>query len=109
MNHNFSRDVEWLCEANHNRRKWAEEVEEKNCPGGRGVEIATSGHDAPPRNDKYRGAVKTAVLACAMAAGGGAAFAGMGIAMSHGATVFVGVLIAVIFGASGLKLEGLTN
>ena len=42
MNHNFSKDVEWLCEENYNRRKWAEEVEENGCSGGRDVEIATS-------------------------------------------------------------------
>ena len=97
MNHKFSRDVEWLCEENHNRRKWAEEVEE------RGVEIATS--PSAPRNDKDREAVRTAVLACAMAAGGGAAFAGMGLAMGHGATIVLGILIALIFAFSGISLE----
>ena len=96
MNHKFSRDVEWLCEENHNRRKWAEEVEE------RGVEIATS--PSAPRNDR-REAVRTAVLACAMAAGGGAAFAGIGLAMGHGATIVLGILIALIFAFSGISLE----
>lgn len=109
MNHNFSRDVEWICEENHNRRKWAEEVDENDCSGGRDIKIAASGLDAPPRNDKYREAVKTAVLACAMTAGGGAAFAGMGIAMGHGATIFVGVLIGLVFGGFGVKLEALTK
>lgn len=105
MNHKFSRDVEWLCEENHNRRKWAEEVEE------RGVKIATS--PSAPRNDKnwgsgndnYREAVRTAVLACAMAAGGGAAFAGMGLAMGHGSTIALGILIALVFAFSGISLE----
>ena len=104
MNHKFSRDVEWLCEENYNRRKWAEEVEEQS------VEIATS--PSAPRNDKNWGsgndrreALRTAVLACAMAAGGGAAFAGMGLAMGHGTTIALGVVIALIFAVSGISLE----
>lgn len=105
MNHKFSRDVEWLCEENHNRRKWAEEVEEKRTD-------CHVGPVGPPRNDKSgecrndrREAVRTAVLACAMAAGGGAAFAGMGLAMGHGATIVLGILIALVFAFSGVSLE----
>ena len=97
MNHKFSRDVEWLCEENHNRRKWAEEVGEKRTD-------CHVGPVGPPRNDR-REAVRTAVLACAMAAGGGAAFAGMGLAMGHGATIVLGILIALIFAFSGISLE----
>ena len=98
MNHKFSRDVEWLCEENHNRRKWAEEVEEKRTD----CHVDPVG---PARNDKYREAVRTAVLACAMAAGGGAAFAGMGLAMGHGTTIVLGILIALVFAFSGISLE----
>ena len=104
MNHKFSRDVEWLCEENHNRCKWAEEVEEAHDPS---VSYADSSPCAgePDRNDNYREAVRTAVLACAMAAGGGAVFAGMGLVMGHGSTIALGILIALVFAFSGISLE----
>jgi len=107
-------DIERICEINHKRRKWAEEVE-KDC----GAEIATSA--APPRNDREtdchglrprndsnrRKCLRTACTACMMFCGGGAAFVGMGIVMGHWQTIVLGSLIAVVFLLTGCRVEGM--
>lgn len=92
---NLSKDVEFITAENHERRKWAEEA-------ARNME-----QEVPKKNDDMAKVIRTAVLACAMAAGGGATFAGMGITMGHGPTIAMGIVIALIFGGFGLKMEGL--
>ena len=86
---NLSKDVELICEENYNRRKLEDEEVQKKQK----AEMAK--------------VIRTAVLACAMAAGGGATFAGMGITMGHGPTIAMGIVIALVFGGFGLKLEGM--
>lgn len=99
-------DVERICEVNQERRRWAEEYEEKRCcqHGGQG-----SGHPTDHRNDKrifkMRRVMRVCSLACAMAAGSGAAFLGMGIAMQHKATILAGALVAAVFLLAGSALE----
>ena len=94
-------DIERICEINHDRRKWAEEYDQyTDCSR---EEIATA--SAKPRNDK-RKVLRTACTACIMATGGGAAFAGMGIAMGHWQTVVLGLMIGFVFLVAGTELEG---
>lgn len=92
-------DIERICEINHDRRKWAEEYES---------EIATASAELHVllRTAKNRKVLRTACMACMMATGGGAAFAGMGISMGHWPTVVLGLLIAMVFLLTGTKLEG---
>ena len=90
-------DVERICEINHDRRKLAEENGEERI-----ATLAT-----PPRNDRNkRKVLRTACTACIMATGGGAAFAGMGIAMGHWQTVVLGLMIGFVFLLAGTELEG---
>lgn len=100
-------DIERICAVNHNRRKWAEEVEA-------GYDPSVSRADSSPcagkplkrrRNDKRRNALRTAVTACMMATGGGGAFAGMGLAMGHWQTVVVGSVVAAVFLLAGTWME----
>lgn len=98
-------DVEMICKRNHERRKWAEEYEYTDCDR---EEIATVA--ALPRNDKRVGrkrwgVLRTACTACTMAAGGGAAFVGMGLCMGDLLTVVVGSLVAATFLVCGTHLE----
>lgn len=85
----FENDIELICEKNYNRRKLEDEEAQKK------------------KQKETAKVLRTAVLACAMAAGGGATFAGMGITMGHGPTIAMGIIIALVFGGCGLKLEGL--
>ena len=98
-------DVERICEVNQERRRWADEYQQS-------VELRD---DATPRRakrgtplyrgDKRRRVMRVCSLACAMAAGSGAAFLGMGIAMQHQATILVGALVAAVFLLAGSALE----
>lgn len=101
-------DIEMICERNHERRKWAEEYEYTDCDPS--VSEADSSHCAVEpmrrRNDRKRNMVlRTACTACTMAAGGGAAFIGMGLCMGDLLTVVVGSLVAATFLICGTNLE----
>lgn len=96
-------DVERICEANYERRM----KEGLYTDFGK-----TQMEEAPkqPRKDKIaarkrRSALRTACTACTMAAGGGAAFVGMGLSMGHLLTVVVGLLVAATFLICGTRLE----
>ena len=107
-------DVERICEVNHERRRWAEEYEGERIAAAsskprndREVRIATA-HPGPRndrRGDKMRRVMRAGSLACAMAAGSGAAFLGMGIAMQHTATIVVGAVVAAVFLLVGSAME----
>lgn len=97
-------DIERICEINHERRKWADEIEEEQA--------TTSA--AKIRNDKKLEkaneramCLRTVCTACAMLCGSGAAFAGMGIAMGHWQTVALGAVIGVVFLLTGCRAEGM--
>lgn len=97
-------DVERICETNHDRRKWAEEYD------GQYTDFGQEENAALPRNDKRvsrkrREIMRTICTACTMAAGGGAAFVGLGLANGDLLTVVVGLLVAVTFLISGTHLE----
>lgn len=99
-------DVERICEVNHERRRWAEEYDEKRCcqHGGQGSGRPTD-HRNDKRWDKMRRVMRAGSLVCAMATGSGAAFLGMGIAMQHQATILVGALVAAVFLLAGSAME----
>lgn len=94
-------DVEQICAANHERRM------KEGLYTDYGVAEAPK---QQPRKDKIaarkrRSALRTACTACTMAAGGGAAFVGMGLSMGHLLTVVVGLLVAATFLICGTRLE----
>ena len=107
----FLSDVERICKANHDRRKWAEEVEFAGVSGDRDGKRLPRRRFAPPRNDsgERRQALRAACTACMMACGGGAAFVGIGLAMGHWMTVIVGTVVAAVFLLTGTKLEDITE
>lgn len=104
-------DVERICEINHERRKYVEEHDQYTDFGL--VQIETKEADCNslrPRNDKRVSRKRRSVLrmvcsACDMAAGGGAAFVGLGLASGDLLTVVVGLLVAATFLISGTHLE----
>ena len=101
-------DVEMLTHNNQERRRWDEEHSELMALISPSVEYHPADCHVgrrPPRNNKRRGALRTACTACCMACGGGAAFAGIGLAMGHWLTVAVGTVWAVAFLLTGVKLE----
>lgn len=99
-------DVERICEVNQERRRWAEEYDEKRCcqHGGQGSGRPTD-HRNDKRGDKMRRVMRGGSMVCAMATGSGAAFLGMGIAMQHQATILVGALVAAVFLLAGSAME----
>lgn len=101
-------DVEMLTHNNQERRRWAEEYAEEL----ERVSPSVAYHPAvrpcglpAPKSRKRRGVLRTACTACCMACGGGAAFAGIGLAMGHWLTVAVGTAWAVAFLLTGVHLE----
>lgn len=95
-------DVERIVNSNAERVKWAAELEgqpEKKQPVTRRKRRS---------NEKFR-AIRTAVLACAMFAGAGAAFVGIGLAEGDALTVGIGLLIVSVFISSGARLDGLSR
>lgn len=99
-------DIEKICERNHERRRWAEEYESKQAVAP--VELVRNEKKQKQRSKEARLSVlRTCSMACAMAAGGGAAFVGMGASMGHWLTVIVGMLIAAAFILTGTQLEWL--
>ena len=99
-------DVERICEVNQERRRWAEEYDEKRCcqHGGQGSGRPTD-HRNDKRGDKMRRVMRAGSLVCAMVTGAGAAFLGMGISMQHHATILVGSVIAAVFLLAGSVME----
>lgn len=98
-------DIERICEINHERRKWAEEYDWQYTDFGQ-VEIATEANDKRGGRKRQK-VLRTVCTACTMAAGGGAAFVGMGIVMGHWLTVVLSTLIAAVFLLTGCRAEGM--
>lgn len=95
-------DVEMICQANHERRKWAEEHDQYVEFG----QVETVTQAFPPRKArKQQKVMRTACTACTMATGGAAAFVGMGLCMGDLLTVVVGSLVAATFLICGTHLE----
>lgn len=92
----LSKDVEWICKTNHDRRKWAEEYLNTEAEY---VDIK----EKPVRKKKTP--VRAVLLSCATAAGSGATFAGMGLAMGHTQTLVLGLAMALIFGGFGCYVD----
>lgn len=96
-------DVERICEVNHERRRWAEEYDEKRCcqHGGQG-----SGR---PTDWERRKAYRNTALGCAMFTGGASAFVGIGLSTGRWLTVAVGLVVAALFLCCGLWSERLAE
>lgn len=99
----FESDVERIVNANSERVKWASEYTD------------SAAHEAKPMPKKRRRseskfrAIRTAVLACAMFAGAGAAFVGIGLAAGDALSVGVGLLVVSVFISTGARLDGLSR
>jgi hypothetical protein len=94
-NSNFdSRDVERICKENYDRRKMREEAYEEQLQEEQKAAVERSG-----------GSLRSLVLSCAVIAGGGAAFTGMGVAVGNGMAVFLGVCTAAAFVMFGVIME----
>ena len=96
-------DVEKICEMNHERRK----AEEYQYTDFGQVETAEPVRNAKRKARERRRALRTAVTACMMATGGGAAFVGIGISDGHWPTIMIGLFIAVAFLLAGCRAEGM--
>lgn len=93
-------DVERICEENHNRVKWAEEYSDMREP----VLQFPSRKERQKAREKQQ-ILRTATIACAMASGMGAAFAGIGVAEWNMAALITGAIIVVVFMISGIICE----
>lgn len=97
-------DVEQIVNQNAERAKWAAEVSAASRP-----EPCAERRTPRKRSQKRFQAIRTAALACAMFAGAGAAFVGIGLAAGDAVTVGVGLLVCAVFVSSGARLEGLSR
>ncbi len=93
-------DVETLCHNNYERRRWAEVVDAAET-----AREAPEQPRKPQESPNRRGVLRTCTLACAMAAGMGATFIGLGIAMLHVPTILVGAVVAGVFLTAGILTE----
>lgn len=97
-------DVEQIVNQNAERAKWAAEVSAASKP-----EPCAERRASRKRSQKKFQALHTAVLACAMFAGAGAAFVGIGLSSGDAVSVGVGLLVVAVFISSGARLEGLSR
>lgn len=91
-------DVERIVNTNAERVQWAREIALKEI--------------APPvktpekkRRGNRRQAARSGALVCAMFVGSGVALLGLGLASNNLLTVAFGILIAGVFGVTGLVLD----
>lgn len=94
-------DVERIVNTNNERVRWAEEY----AHAAPQEDKAALPKDRKQRNDSKFQVIHTAALACAMFAGAGAAFAGIGLANGQGLTLGVGLLVTTVFIATGARLD----
>lgn len=97
-------DVEQIVNQNAERAKWAAEVNAASSP-----EPCVNPRSTRKRSRKKFQAIRTAVLACAMFAGAGAAFVGIGLSSGDAVSVGVGLLVVAVFISSGARLDGLSR
>lgn len=90
-----TRDLEQMCERNHNRAKWAEEVSRAETYKAMRMEH---------RKKKLR-VLRTASLASAMICGLSAAFVGIGVVSMHIPTIILASVVCLVFLVSGFSLE----
>lgn len=94
------RELEEICEKNHQRVRWAEEYSDMQRP------ILT----IPNRRDREKARkrakmYRTAEMACAMACGMGTTFVGIGICDMNVKALFIGGVIVGVFLLSGFICE----
>lgn len=91
-------DVEQIVNQNADRVRWAAEL-------AREPEKAPVRREPKRRSESRFQALHTAVLACAMFAGAGAAFVVIGLASGDAVSVIVGLLAVNVFISSGARLD----
>lgn len=91
-------DVERIVNTNHERVRWAQEYAARDAEAEPLVQPKKAGKK---RNE----AIHTAVLACAMFTGAGAAFAGLGLSSGDALTIGVGLLVMAVFIGTGVRLD----
>lgn len=103
-------DVEMILEQNYERRKWADELvsvrspekKEGGCKGGCKGGQKGGGKGNGGRRCRI---LRSTQLLCAMFAGGGAAFAGMGLALNSIPASIIGGAIGLAFLLTGALAE----
>ena len=90
------REVEEICEKNHNRVKWAEEYRDMREP----VLRFPSRKDAEKARKRQR-RLHTAMLACAAACGMGVTFVAIGIADMNVKAMITGGIVTAVFLITG--------
>lgn len=96
-------DVVQIVNQNADRARWAAEISAQSEP-----EVPAR-EKKPRRNESKFRAIHTAVLACAMFAGAGAAFVGIGLTAGDLLSVGVGLLVVCLFISTGARLDGLSR
>ena len=94
------REVEEICEKNHQRVRWAEEYSDIKQPV-----LQFPNRKEREKARKLIKRMRTAALACAMACGMGTAFVGIGIADMNVASLITGGIVVLVFMISGFICE----
>ena len=89
------RDLDQMCERNHNRARWGEELARIEAYKAMRMEH---------RKKKLR-VLRTASLASAMICGLSAAFVGIGVVSMHIPTIILASVVCLVFLVSGFSLE----
>lgn len=98
-------DVERIVNANFDRIQWAHEVEMVELSEREAERVELPKKAGKKRNESKFQAIHTAVLACAMFTGAGAAFAGLGLSSGDALTIGVGLLVMAVFIGTGVRLD----
>lgn len=93
-------DVERIVNTNYERVQWAREYADRDAREQPAAQKARK-----KRSERKFQAIHTAVLACAMFTGAGAAFAGLGLSSGDALTVGVGLLVMAVFIGTGARLD----
>ena len=94
------RELEEICERNHQRVKWAEEYSDMQQPM-----LKFPNRKERERARKQIKKLRTFSLACAMVCGMGATFTGVGVAMNNIPTLVAGACGCLLFMIVGWTLE----
>lgn len=94
------REVEEICEKNHQRVRWAEEYSDMKQPM-----LQFPNRKEREKARKRQKQLRTASTACAMACGMGTTFVGIGIADMNMASLITGAVVATVFLVSGFLCE----
>lgn len=94
------KEVESICDQNHQRVRWAEEYTDTPAPV---VKFPSRRYVERTRRKEKR--MRAAAMACAMFCGMGTTFIGIGIVELNTAAIITGGLIVLVFLLTGVTCE----